>query len=221
MTRSEAVALVNQGIGFRPSGNSLEGAIVLKLQEAQRDLESGKSLPKFLIQENQTLTLPAGSHSVTMPSGFLRESDENPLHYFSTTSGRAVFLVRRGYKEALESIQDPTSGSSLPDVARAPKIFVVRKGTVDFITTADQTYTFYWDYYKAADLLTTDIENIWLRVAPEWLWGEAGWRIAMDLGNADAMTKFDRIRTSGRAALFGEQLAAELASGELQMGSNL
>lgn len=222
MNRTAAVALINQGIGFRPVGHPLEGAIILKLQEAQRDLEKGKTLPKFLLQEDQPLVLTAGDHTSAKPTGFLREDDEVPLHFFPPNATRPTFLARRFYKDAVLANLHGSSASSAPDEPVAPSVYVVRQTVIDFITTADITYNLVWNYYKAADLLTTDIENAWLANAPEWLWGEAGYRIALDLVNAaDMVAKFDAIRKMGRAAAFGEDLAAETASGPLQMGANL
>ncbi len=216
MDRSAAVARINEGLGFRSSGNALESAIVLRLQEAQRNLERGKTLPKFLLQENQTLTLTAGAHTVAKPTGFLRESDENRLHYFVSGSDQPIFLARRFYDDAL--LAQLNQDDMLP---KAPSVYVMRQQTLDFITIADTTYTLRWDYYKAADLLTTDIENEWLAHAPEWLIGEAGFRIARSTRNATAVELFNEMRTAARAAIFGEDIAAELASGPLQMGGNL
>lgn len=223
MTRTEAVAMINQGIGFRPTGNPLEGAIILKLQEAQRDLEKGRTLPKFLLQEDQTLTLVAGTSGVALPAGFLRESDETRIRYFpsASTSAKQVFLERRFLIDAVEANASTLDVSPVGGT-RPPSVYVMRKSTISFINRADQTYTLLWDYYKAGALLTSDIENVWLANAPEWLWGEAGYRIALDLVNAaDAVAKFDKIRMMGRIAAFSEDITEELASGPLQMGANL
>lgn len=216
MIRSDAVTRINEGLGFRAAGNALESAIVLRLQEAQRDLERGKTLPKFLLQEDQTLTLTSGAHTAAKPTGFLRESDENRLHYFVSGSDQPIFLARRFYDDAL--LAQLNQDDVLP---KAPSVYVLRQQTVDFITTANATYTLRWDYYKAADLLTTDIENLWLANAPEWLIGEAGLRIARSTRNATAVELFNEMRTAARAAWFADDLASELASGPLQMGGNL
>lgn len=222
MIGSLAVARINQGIGFRASGNALEANILLMLQEAQRDLEKGKTLPRFLLQEEQPVSLASGAHTATLPTGFLRESDENPLHFFPTGASRPRYLKRNFYRDAavatsLIQENDPDEDAQ----AGAPWQYVIRKSTIDFITNADQAYTLYWDYYKAADLITLNSENVWLANAAEWLIGEAGWRLAMDLGNADATVKFDQMRKAGNRAVIGEEIAAELSSGPLQMGANL
>ena len=46
MLGSDAVTRVNDALGWRPSGHSLESKIVLRFGEAQRELERGKTLPK-------------------------------------------------------------------------------------------------------------------------------------------------------------------------------
>jgi hypothetical protein len=210
-------------------GNSLEATIILTLQEAQRDLERGKTLPKFLLQENQTLTLLAGQHTITYPSGFIRENDETRIRFFPPTSSVPRFLVRKMY---IDAVQANIFSATDPDTTVepvAPSVYVMRRSSIDFITVADQNYTLYWDYYKAADPLTSNIENAWLvsdpttpRLgAPEWLIGEAGLRIARDLGNANAISIFSEMRQAGRAACFGEVIAEEDASGPVQMGANL
>lgn len=227
MLRTAAIARINQGIGFRAAGGALDANIILMLKEAQRDLERGKTLPRFLLQENQTLTLASAAHTSVLPTGFLRESDENRLHFFPSTSSKPIYLSRRYFPDAALAPSATLEDSSLPVTAVPPSVYVVRKATIDFITTANQAYTLYWDYYKAAQVLDTNIENEWLvetpgpsMGAPEWLIGEAGYRIAKDLRDAEAVGIFDGLRTQGRAACFGEDIASELASGPLQMGAN-
>lgn len=222
MTRAEAIARINQGIGFRASGNALEANMLLMLQEAQRELEKGKTLPRFLLQEDQTLSLLANTHTVALPTGFIRESDETRIRFFPPTSSRPRFLDRRFYIDAVESTTRNIAGSTLPIEAAPPEVYVIRKSTIDFIVNANQNYTLIWDYYKAADIITGAVtNNAWLDNAPDWLVGEAGWRLAMDLRDNDAVQKFDTMRKNGRGAIFGEEIAAETASAPLQMGANL
>lgn len=220
MLGSEAIQRINEGIGFRPAGNPLEATILSRLKEAQRDLEKGKTLPKFLLQENQPLTLLSGAHTAALPTGFLRESDENRLHFFPSTSTRPVFLARRYFQDAATATGETLEDSPLPATSVPPSIYVVRRTTIDFITNASQTYTLYWDYYKAADIITTNAENAWLANASDWLIGLAGGSLATSLRNADAVGEFAKLEQRGRAAVFGEDIAAELASGPLQMGAN-
>lgn len=213
MLRSVAVARIQDGLGFAARQSD---KIILRLQEAQRELEKGKTLPKFLLEEQTTpIILPAGQAVVALPSGFLRLDNDNPPHYPSASTGEPVYIsMKRSYREALEANFSTERG--------APKVAVIlASGYINFINIADVTYTLAWNYYKAADVLTADIENKWLLNAPDWLIGEAGWRMAMDLRDKDAVTIFDNLRKTGRAAVFADIVAGEESSGLVLMGANL
>src|SRR5688572_18012393 len=101
MLRSTAVQRINDGLGFRADGHSLESKIILRLQEAQRELEKGKTLPKFLILEDQTLTLLAGDHTIALPSNFIREDDENRIHYTPPDVNLPYYLSPKRYSDAV------------------------------------------------------------------------------------------------------------------------
>lgn len=211
VTRTQAVERIAVGLGFR---SGLDAIIILRLQEAQRDLEKGKTLPRFLIQQDQALVLTAGLHELPLPTGFLRIVDDQRPHFTSTESDTPVFLTRKYFDDAtLAQIRTD-------DEARAPSVYVIRQSTIDFINTADTTYNFVWSYYKAAATLDNDVENEWLANAPEWLIGEAGGRLAMDLRDKSAVEIFANLERRGRAAVFGEELAQELADGPLAMGAD-
>lgn len=215
MDRNSAVTRINAGLGFMESGNAMESHIIDRLQEAQRDLEKGKTLPKFLILEDQTLSLVEGSHTVALPSDFLRVDDEVPIHYTPEDSDIPVFLEKKMYADAV------LGQLSSSDDARAPSVYVVRQSTLDFIVEADTDYTLTWNYYAAAEVLSTNVENLWLLHAPEWLIGEAGYRMAFDARDKDAMAMFDDMRKRARAAQFAEDLLDDESGGPFRMGANL
>lgn len=218
MLGSEAVTRVNNAIGFRAAGHSLEGVIAARFGEAQDDLEMGKTLPKFLLQEDQTLSLTAGNHTVPIPTGFARADDERPISYVITGQSRPTFLQqKRIYKDAI----DAYSGSDFTTTGF--KVYVIRNSVIDFIINAPSTTTFTWNYYKYADAFTLNAENQWLahKSAKWWLVGEAGYRVALDIRDQIAMKLFDDMRQRARAATFGDILAREDESGPLVMGANL
>lgn len=210
MTRDEAVTRLQEGLGFANRQTTL---LQSRLREAQRDLEMGKTLPKFLLQEGQTLILAAATSTVALPAGFLRMDDDNPPHYLVDSASPTFVAIKRNYREALEANYSTDAGG--------PKVGVILQSTIDFITTADIAYTLTWSYYKADALLTSNIENEWLAHASDWLIGEAGSRIARSIRDKDAMAEFDWLTQRGRAAVFGEIIASEEASGPLVMGGNL
>src|SRR5262245_21475887 len=224
MLRAAAVSRINQGLGHRPDGNQLEPKIINALIEAQKDLQNGKTIPRFLLQELQPLTLTAGTHTVTLPTGFMRPDDDVSIHFYPVNSSKPTFLSqKRSYRDAVLANLHSTAASSTPDEPVAPSVYFIMRSVIDFITTADITYNLLWNYYKKADELTTNIENAWLAddAGQNWLIGEAGWRIAMDGTNVDAVTKFDTLRKAGRAACLGETIAFEEAGGPIIMGANL
>jgi hypothetical protein len=182
------------------------------MQDAQRDLESGKTLPPFLIQQDATLLLTAGEHTVAIPEGFIREVDDELPHYVVNERIVPQFLQRKRYQDAVVA--------NMRAERAGPKIYVVRRGVLDFINVADRSYTLIWSYYKKAVVLDSNVENVWLRDAAEWLIGESGWRIAQDLRDQAAAQIFDGIRTRGRAAVFGEIVAAEESAGPVAMGED-
>lgn len=215
MLRSEAIQRINDGLGFMATGNSLEATIIKRLQEAQRDLERGKTLPKFLIAEDEPLALVAGTSTVALPSDFLRIDDEVQLHYTPATSDIPVFLEKKFYTDAVLAYMQTATAAAVP------KVYVMRKATIDFIYPADTDYALLWNYYRAADVLSSDIENAWLANAPEWLIGEAGMRVARDARDPDALSVFTEMRQAGRAAIFAEDLADDESGGPFVMGANL
>ena len=218
MLGSVAVQRVNRALGFRADGNSLEGAIALAFAEAQDELEMGKTLPKFLLQEDQTLSLTSGTHTVLIPAGFARADDERPISMVISGSNRPKFLQqKRIYKDAVQAY----SNSDFNTVGF--KVYVIRNSVIDFIINAPSTTTFTWNYYKYAAAWSLAGENEWMlhKTAKYWLIGEAGYRIAYDLRDANAKALFDDMRQKGRAATFGDILAREDESGPLVMGADL
>jgi hypothetical protein len=210
MIGDQAVARIQQGLGFM---NRQASVILSRLQEAQKDFEKGKTLPKFLLQEDQTLTLLTGTSSVNLPAGFLRVDDDALPHYIDATNQTATFIsIVRSFTEALRSNYDPDSN--------APRVAVIRKSKIDFINEVSSTYTLTWNYYKADDVISGASENQWLANATDWIIGEAGYRMASDVHNVEAMAKFDRLRTQGRAAVFADIIASEEQSGPIMMGED-
>jgi hypothetical protein len=219
MMRDDAVIRINDGLGFRATGHSLTDKIILRLQEAQRDLEKGKTLPPFLILEDETFTLPLGEHAVDLPDNFIRLDDNNLPHFTNFDTFLPTYLTyERDYSKAVQRLITMQRPGEPQQTVLAPRLFVIRSSTIDFLTTADRDYELTWNYYQAGALLTSNIENLWLSEAPEWLIGEAGYRICRDARDEDGAAIFDDMRQRARAAVFGDMLADEDSGGPLIMG---
>jgi len=235
MTRTQAVARILREIGFRPAGTTLDDTIISALQEAQRELENGKTLPRSLMVDWAVETVNPPLSYIELPTGFIRES-EMPPRYFANNSGSLpVNLKRVSYVEAEEILAGDgrlTTDISFTDLTPAPpQFYTISPGStstliMDFYIPVDQPYDIYFGYFKRGQKLISDIENEWLdedRGAPDWLIGEAGYRIAKSLRDTTAMQSFDDMRKTGRASVLAGIIAAELGEADepLQMGMNL
>lgn len=223
MLRDDAVKRVNDALGFRPVGHSLTDTIILRMMEAQRDLERGKTLPRFLLLEDQLLLIPAGQHSVALPEGFLRLDDDNLPHFFIPGNPVSpIYLQKMNYSDAVKRISFGFGGQPVAFVTMRNPPFVLRRDSIDLIVPTQSNLTLIWNYYVKGQSLASNIENSWLKEdsgAPEWLIGETGYRIAMDLRDKDAMGLFDDMRQRARAAAFGDQLAEDESAGPFVMGA--
>lgn len=203
MFRDVAVSRIKQGLGFL-SSSSYDDTIVLALQEAQRELEKGKTLPKFLIEEDVVLSAVANVPTINLPSGFIRPVDGDDLRYTPAGETTTEYLQRKlSLSDALIAYENST--------LEFPRVYVLRKATLYLVPTPTVAISFRWSYYKQAALLTTNIENVWLTNEPDWLIGEAGYRMALDMRNSDAITSFDAMRKTARDSHFRELVTAETA----------
>lgn len=212
MDRTAAVTRIKRGLGFR---SDLDDTIVDALKEAQRLLERGRTLPYFLMQEDQSLSVTSGSAEISLPTGFLKEVDDQGPHYINTDD-KIVFTEKLDFDVGTLRFQSVDAG--------APLAYALRKSTLVFWPSRDTAYTLTWSYYKSATALTTDVENEWLeesRGCPEALIGRAGMILAEDLENATAYTKFSKMYAEAWQGLLGATVERQLANKPLHMGGKL
>lgn len=212
MLRSAAITRIQRGLGFRSDQSD---NIVSALQEAQRLLEKGRSLPFFLLQEGQTLTFTSGSAEIALPTGFIREkSGEHP--YALDDTGVPVFLEKLTFEEGTMRFVSETI------TARKPVAYTLRTSTIkSWPPERDASYDFTWSYYKAADVLSSDVENAWLASAPEALIGRAGMILATDLRNKSALDLFKGMYAEAWSGAFAEGVLREDEGDEIIVGGRL
>ena len=211
MMRSEAIQIIKRGLGFR---QTQDAAIIAALKQAQRDAELGQTLPNWLLTFGEPMVTAANQRIATLPPGFIRFHEEYPMYYVNA-DGAQVSLVRRNSMEALDAYGEHQSDS------RYPQVFVLlNKTQVAYVPTPQAALTVYVHYYKAAETLDSDVENAWLRYAPNYLIGMAGVHVAGDVRDRGAADKFNRMATIGHKALIGDIVEDELAGRPLVMGRN-
>lgn len=208
MLRSTAVSRIQRGLGFR---TDLEDECISALQEAQREFERARTLPWFLVEEDQTLSVTSGTQTVALPDGFLMEVEDDGLHYTSTDAG-LVYLTKRPFDEAKLYYRDTDAGE--------PLSYSLRKASLYVFPEPDTNYTLTWSYFKAADVLTSDVENAWLENVPELLIAKAGLILAMDLENADSTKKFAAMFETWNNWLVREIARRESEAMPRRMGAN-
>lgn len=208
MTRDEAVAQIQFDLGRR---TDLVNEIVAKLQETQRLLEMGMSLPWFLKEEDASLILPVGSADVTFPTGFIREVADEAFHYASPTTGRAIYLEKVDFRLGSTAFATATPGR--------PGAYAIRRAGWKFFPARDIAYTLTYSFMKqAADLSTNVANNVWLVHQPSILIGKAGMEIAKVLQHKEATQKFADLFTAGWKAAFAETVLREEENAPRSMG---
>lgn len=219
MLRSEAIAIIKRGLGFRPGQDA---AIIAALKEAQRTLELGHTLPNFLLAYDTAITVTANVGTITLPAGFIRFHDDYDL-YYTNSYGARVFLPRKNYTEAYQAYvaSGDENGQVISTTYTYPQVVVQRgKTSALLIPTPAVSFTAYLTYYKAAVVLDTDVENAWLANAPDVIIGMAGMTVAGNVRDKDALAEFTRRANMGGKSLMGDIIEDELAGRALVMGRN-
>jgi len=211
MTRDEAVARIQRGLSFR---RNLTDEIIASLEEARIELENGVTLPNFLLVEDAPLLLVAGTNTLSLPDGFIRQEHLEPLRYFPESTETPLFIPWKSYGDALLAYSDFS--------ASGPKVATLRASTIRIFPDADVDYSLTWSYYKHSEALNgPDADaNAWLANCPDALIGEAGLRMAEDLEDDAAMAKFNRMMNKGKRQYIFEKVAREEAGGPIVMGVN-
>lgn len=216
MNRTSAVSRIQQGLGFR---SDLDDTIVSALQEAQRRLEKGRTLPVFLRKEAQSLSVASGSGAISLPTGFIREhahADGKSMWYFDS-DGNLAWIQKLAYDEALDKYTGADAGP--------PAAYVLRAESLLIYPSRDTSYTAYWDYYKTSVSLATNVStNEWLQEDtgnPEALIGRAGMIIAEDLGDALSLQKFSKMYAEAWGNAIGDSIIRETEGDPIHIGGRL
>ena len=211
VTRLEAVTRIKRRLSFR---TSLDSDIVSELQLAQKSFERGHSLPWFLKQEDQTLSFTAGTSFVALPSGFLRETEDQSPSYLIDGERYPVFPAKKDWEDAYEAFTGSDPGYA--------QVYVIRKETFHVFPTPEVDYDLTWGFYQAdEELLSDDSENLWLTHAYDLLIGKAGKILAEDIKNQEALASFNLMLSTGWAEIFADGISREDANRHYRFGAGL
>lgn len=213
MTRDEAVSRVQQELSFR-SDKATEIQSLLK--DAQVELEREPELPWFLKSEISSANTIINEERVLLPLDFLRELDDDE------EDGLYVFDSAAAVDEQwapLEKTTLPTIRAVFQSKTGKPKAYVLDDEYFRLGPKPDKVYTLKMMYYQTDTVLSSNIENKWLKYAHELLIGIAGRKIAGGpLRDTMALQSFKEMEMRARTRLYTENIARREAARSRQMG---
>lgn len=208
MTRDEGVAMIQQVLGFR---TDLTDTIVTNLKLAQQQLELGPTKPWFMLSEESTTVTEDGEERVEIPSDFIKEYNEEGLTYIPDDTDVKPVQLR---KDDLDTLR----ANFLNVVPGPPEAYSLEGNYFRIFPEPDDAYTIRMLYYKQQTVLSTNVENNWLKYNPYLLLGTAGMQVAGSLRDANALQVFQGWLTAGLKILNGHDTDRGLSNRALQMG---
>lgn len=193
MDRDSAVTIL-RGRLKRLGDSSIASTIITELQAAQARLESDPELPWFLLSEDLTATTVVNEERVPVPlnigglgRNFLREHEEGALWLLPVDSTEYIEVPKDEY-DAI-SARWPGAGQ--------PQRYALTKDYFRLRPVPDQAYPLKIMCYLSDQVLTSNIENLWLKYASDVLICAAGQMIARY-----------HLRDQAASQIFTEDLAA-------------
>jgi hypothetical protein len=162
MLRDTAVSIIAQRLGQR---TDLTAAIIVEMQLQQDTAleRNGKFTPWFLLSEWSSANTVANEERVPLPTDFLMEADEYPFQIYLDPTW--TNLVKTGYDYARKTYPEP--GQS--------KLYAMGDGYFYLFPNPDQIYPIRMKYYKKGlDITASNIENAWLKYAPDLVIAQTG-----------------------------------------------
>lgn len=213
MLRSEAIALIQQQLGFT---TAMSSTITSNLQLSQQVLEQAPTKPWFLITEDSYIDTVSGEQRIPLPTDFLQETDDALLRYVPTdTTEEEVDLWKDDYDVLMENFKD-----TVTRVMRegSPEAYALMGSYFRIFPLPDDAYRLRMIYYAKAEVLSSDIENAWLKYAPYLLMGHAGKNVAAAMRDSNALGVFTGWEREGRLILTTQNEARQHSNRRYQMG---
>lgn len=209
MTRDELVARIKEQLGFR---TDKDAEIVEAIKIAQQQLEMEPELPEFLITERASINLTAGEERIQLPEDFLLEVEKSAL-WITDTDGIEHQLV----KDDMDFLRGKFAGSA----QALPEYYAIDSLYFRMFPTPDQVYTITMSYYAADTVLSSNVENKWLKNYPLLVGGIAGQIIAGALRDREAFATFQLWEQRERGSMLRRSTAKDFANMRVQMGGRI
>lgn len=162
MTRDEGVARIKEQLAFK---STLDNTIVANMQFAQTQLQSLPTLPWFLISEDSFATTTVGEERVLLPGGFLLEAEDARVYYRPDNwpDEEEVELKKEDYDQLKRDFLGVADGP--------PEAYALLGGYFRIFPLSDAVYTIRMIYFKEDVVLSSNVENGWLKYNPMLLLG--------------------------------------------------
>lgn len=225
MLRDAAITLILNRTGQRggavsPVDTTMQAQAITEMQWAQEELEKQDSglMPWFLENEytNAAFKTSASSPLVALPTGFLRELDEVrcALFYQDTTLDDEWVPL-----EKLDMDEGKTEYGG--EVAGKPQAYSLLGVNYRMWPKPDAEYPLKALIYMGDAVLSSNIENNWLKYAGKVLIGKTGYAVAgWGVRDEAATAFFLKMETEGRDGLIRANTARQEAGRSRSMGDD-
>lgn len=206
MTRGEAVTAIMDRLGNR---TGIETKVITELKLSQTKLEHAQELPWFLLTRKTDYVTVAGTQTVAVASDFLREFEDVPL-YVVDSNGADQALDKDDFDVMHRSGNFLTNGQ--------PTNYDLIGTNFYLFPIPNVVYTLKSFYYAAATVLSTDIENSWLKYMPELLISDAGIQLAKFFRDPGAIQLFKESRAEAYTLMLAENESRKQAARAAYLG---
>lgn len=177
MLRDAAVELIKARM-LRTGTTATDATIVTEMQLVQEaTLEGHHTLPWFTwqdtLQEAVTLVTAAGQSYVTLPVNFLREIDEGGIWRYDSTVLKWIRLVKEDMEYLIDTVEQSEQA--------VPTHYSIINERLQLFHTPDAEYSLRAVWAVKDVVLSSNIENKWLKYAPDLVIAETGVVIARDV----------------------------------------
>lgn len=207
MIRSAAVSLIGQRLGNR---TDLDARIIAEMQLAQSTLEEDPTiLPWFLVTPIARIECRVEDDRLPLPSDFIMEHEHGSFWRYDSTAEDKWIEMKKG---SMDRLKEDFIGTG------PPVRYALVGNTFRLFPTPDKVYEFRMLYHSRDEVLTSDVENRWLRHAPELLISETGKVVASYIEQTHAQKLFEKSAMTARAKLLAMNVARAMANRDLFIG---
>jgi hypothetical protein len=214
MLRDDAVAIAQMLMGFR---TDQAANIVTMFQFVQTQFEMGPIRPWFLLQEDSLVRTTVGDERIEIPQDFIAECDELPLRYRPDDYPTEDEVQLR--KDAYDVLKKNFAPSTiLQNAQQIPQAYARVGNYFRIFPLPDANYMIRLIYYARDTVLSSNVENKWLKYSPDLFVGKAGKLLATGLRDAGAYGEFTKMEATGYDRLMRENEEQKHVNQTYQMG---